>query len=139
MSGEKSSTRPDLHAERELDQGNPLKTSDQASSQRQTRKSLSMGPNYSSESCPVEAEEHSLRCCRVYRQDSSIELFRAFFSEIERLEAHLTGSAAVRLLCQEVCPVKGGLPALRKKLGLGCFLGSMPCLQFAACIAPTVY
>lgn len=104
MSGEKSSTRPDLHAERELDQGNPLKTSDQASSQRQTRKSLSMGPNYSSESRPVEAEEHSLRCCRVYRQDSSIELFRAFFIEIERPEARLTGSSAFRRFDRESVP-----------------------------------
>ena len=88
MSGEKSSTRPDLHAERELDQGNPLKTSDEAGSQPQTRKSLCVRPYYSSERCPVEAEEHSLRCCRVYRQDSSIELFRAFFSAIKGLKTH---------------------------------------------------
>ena len=87
MSGEKSSTRPDLHAERELDQGNPLKTSDQAGSQRQTGKSLSMGPNYSSESCPVDAQEHSLGCCRVYREKNLNELFGAFFWAIKELRA----------------------------------------------------
>ena len=91
MSGEKSSTRPDLHAERELDQANPLKTSDQAGSQRQTGKSLSMGPNYSSESRHIEAEQHRLRCCRVYRQDSSNELFGAFFGEILDLKALFIG------------------------------------------------
>jgi hypothetical protein len=88
MSGEKSSTRPDLQAERELDQGNPLKTSDQAGSQRQTGKSLSMGPTYSSENRPSKAAEHSLSCCRVDRQDGLNELFGAFCGQFNGLNAH---------------------------------------------------